>query len=442
MSLVQEIRRGRKRLSYTQDELAACQEKRFRELLLHAWDNSPFYRDYYSGRGVHEADLSDVQLTDLPAVSKELLMEHFDDVVTDPALHKKSIEEWIQLVKDPRQFYERKYVVMHTSGTSGNIGVFVYGKPAANELKAAIFNWAHPVLRPLQRTRIAYYAATHGRFAGVALAANMPRRVYNVRLFSVLDPTETVMRQIERFQPHQLVGYASTIADLAEKTRDRMISLSPKNIIVSGDPLTEMTRHRIEQTWPHARLVEIYAASESIGIAIRRQDEEEMTVLDDLQKIELLDDKNNEVGTGETGRIVLTNFYNRVMPLIRYEMHDLAVRGSSPTKDSPYSKIRSIQGRLDNPLPITLDDGKKDEIHPIVLSEFFVPGLEKVQFASMKPDEVYVRYVADRDLDEEVKAEFYRLLHHKGAVRSMKAVVQRVDGMKNDEKTGKFHVVT
>jgi phenylacetate-coenzyme A ligase PaaK-like adenylate-forming protein len=65
------------------------QRRSFQDLLVYVWKHSTFYRDYYHSHGIRENNITDVSIEDLPFVSKEILMEHFDKVVTDARLHKR-----------------------------------------------------------------------------------------------------------------------------------------------------------------------------------------------------------------------------------------------------------------------------------------------------------------------------------------------------------------
>lgn len=98
---------------------------------------------------------------------------------------------------------------MHTSGSSGNVGFFVYDKAAWCRTRGLVI--ANSALRrrinPFNRFRLAICAATHGHFGAVTSAATMPRIAFDIRLCSVLDPLEKNVEVLNRFQPEQLGGY-------------------------------------------------------------------------------------------------------------------------------------------------------------------------------------------------------------------------------------------
>lgn len=64
-------------------------ENKFRRLLKYAFHHSDFYRKYYTDHGIHSEDLENIDIKDLPAIDKKVMMDHFDalnklnpDVVT------------------------------------------------------------------------------------------------------------------------------------------------------------------------------------------------------------------------------------------------------------------------------------------------------------------------------------------------------------------------
>ena len=55
-------------------------------------------------------------------------MENFDDVVTNKDISKQKIMDFLDKSTNPNSLYLDKYHVVHTSGSSGKIGVFIYSK--------------------------------------------------------------------------------------------------------------------------------------------------------------------------------------------------------------------------------------------------------------------------------------------------------------------------
>src|SRR4026209_2164175 len=101
------------------------QQLSLRRLLSHVWKRSTFYREFYGSHGIRERDLQEIGVRDLPCLTKAILMENFDLAVTDPRLKKFELERWIQGNPDPTQRFSEAFVVIHSSRTSGSLGIFV-----------------------------------------------------------------------------------------------------------------------------------------------------------------------------------------------------------------------------------------------------------------------------------------------------------------------------
>lgn len=68
-----------------------------------------------------------VRLTDLPIIDKQIMMDHFDQLVCDRELRKADLERFVSDPATAGKKYKGRFEVIHTSGSSGRIGIFVYG---------------------------------------------------------------------------------------------------------------------------------------------------------------------------------------------------------------------------------------------------------------------------------------------------------------------------
>jgi phenylacetate-CoA ligase len=257
-------------------------------------------------------------------------------------------------------------------------------------------------------------------------------------ILSLSDPEDLVVDdRLNEFQPHQLNGYAGSVHELARLALAGRLRISPKRIFVSGEVLTPAMERRIGEAWA-APLYEFYSSSESRCIAYRQPGQGEMTLLDELNLLEVLDDANRPLGPHGIGRAVLTNLHNTTLPLIRYELGDVLECGPG-TLDSPFKTIKSIAGRVIDALPISLRDGDQGKIEGYTLSSFNVMGLETIQFVSLRPDRMRVVYVGRENLDEPIRRQFQRLLDRHGAATTFG--VERVTVIPADPRTGKHRQV-
>jgi hypothetical protein len=109
--------RLRQRDQWTPQQLQAYQARALRQLREHAYARSPFYRRFHAGR-------TDRPLQDLPVLTKALVMEHFDQLVTDPAVRLAEVEAHLAALHGNERFRGR-YWVAATSGTTGRRGIFL-----------------------------------------------------------------------------------------------------------------------------------------------------------------------------------------------------------------------------------------------------------------------------------------------------------------------------
>lgn len=235
-----------------------------------------------------------------------------------------------------------------------------------------------------------------------------------------------------------MTGYSSSIAPIGQWAIEGRLRIAPQRIFVSGDLLTPAIKQTISQAW-RAPISNLYCASESLFLGVQEADDEEMTLMDDLNIFEIAGQENEEVAPGEEGRVVITNLYNHTLPIVRYELGDYVVRGKP--LPSGFSSIESIRpGKTSDALPVILDDGTRETLTARALSSFYAPGLERAQFIFDEPDRVQIDYVAKETIDEEIRNEFRRILTMKGASK-MTFTTRRVPSIAADPKTGKVRFV-
>ena len=130
--------------SYSQySVIAARQQARLADLIRFARTYSPLYRDLYS-----QLPPTVRNGRQLPIVTKPDLMAHFDDWVTDRAVIRAGVENFVADEKLIGRLYLGRYVVWATSGTSGHPGIFVHDSNAMTVYNAIAavrgYGWATP----------------------------------------------------------------------------------------------------------------------------------------------------------------------------------------------------------------------------------------------------------------------------------------------------------
>ncbi len=162
--------------------------QRLGELLDHAWQHSRFYRELYQSHGISAKDLPDLTVRDLPFVTKEMLMEHFDAAVTDSRLQKEELHRWLEENRNPRDTYRDEFIVVRTSGGSSTIGTFVYDKRAWQIMSSTVAPRLHlGDAAPSVRLRSAFYAVIDRHAGAVTTAVHASPIAHDILLVSFFD---------------------------------------------------------------------------------------------------------------------------------------------------------------------------------------------------------------------------------------------------------------
>jgi phenylacetate-coenzyme A ligase PaaK-like adenylate-forming protein len=393
MISIGKMREFRRAAKLTRAELEAQKLGKFRRLVRHARDRSPYYRRIIEERGI---DVERCQPLDFPVLTKTLLMKHFDEIVTAPGVTKRAIADFLTRSNDPTERFLGKYRVIHTSGSSGEVGYFVYSPQ----------DWARGVaMRPREQRmarkrkgkfRLAYFAAIDGHYAGVTLIrsieSGIARFFVELRSFEVNSPLPEVIAGLNEFQPDALAGYTTALKILAEKQRAGELDLRYLvGIMTAGEATTESDRALLEQTFQCA-LVNTYGCSEHLGMGGSAPGSSNIVLLDNDLVFEFYPDHS-----------VITNLFNYTMPLIRYRMADV-LRPVDSGKHAPYLVIESLVGRNELQPVFKNRDGVEDFISPHTINEIFVAGVTRFQMHLTGADSFVFMVCLDPALGAEQRA--------------------------------------
>ena len=112
------------RLAWSRESILAFQQDRLREILRHAVDASPFYRDK-----IGHLVASGAPFSAFPTMDKTILMAEFDGIVTDRRLRARWSRS-TSAAPHAGHLLMGKYRVAATGGSSGRRGIFVYDQEA------------------------------------------------------------------------------------------------------------------------------------------------------------------------------------------------------------------------------------------------------------------------------------------------------------------------
>ena len=358
------------------EAIAAHAEQRLLALVTYAFEASPYYSRLY--RKLRVSSSSRLRLSDLPPVSKSSLMDEFDSVVTEPALTRRAVDAFIAEPGRLGGALLGRYAVWTSSGTTGEPGYFVHD-PDALAIYDAL-EWqrfrgvrsASDLARQLiAGDRYAMVAATGGHFAGIStverMRRSMPWLAAALKGFSLLQPVEQLVAQLNEFRPTLLASYPTAAQMLADEQQAGRLQLRLREVWTGGETLANHTRAQLQRTFG-CPVRNSYGASEFLPIAwecpYRR-----LHVNSDWVILEPIDRHGRPVAPGTRSHSVLvTNLANRVQPLIRYDLGDAITMLATPCGCGSRFPVITVEGRTDEALVFPLAGGGTATVVPLALT--------------------------------------------------------------------------
>lgn len=376
----------RRRERWSRQRLERHQTAALRELRDHAWRHSPFYRRFHRG-------LTDRPLEELPVLTKAMLMEHFDELVTDRAVRLAEAEAHATGPRGDERFLGR-YEVSLTSGTTGRRGVFLAGPAEWATILASYIranDWAGLKAGPLHPLRLTVVSSTASWHQSARFGASLRSPFVQVTRFDATRPLSEIVSGLEAARPRSLVAYASMARVLAEEQLAGRLHIAPRAVMCASEVLTDEARQRIEQAWG-VKPFNVYAATETAGLASECERHSGLHLYEDLVITEVVDEDNRPVPPGTYGaRVLVTVLFSRTQPLIRYEMSDSVCLSVEPCGcGRPFALLAGIQGREEDVLHLADGRGGTVAIPPNVFHRVLEPLPVRAWQVRHEPDGLVV----------------------------------------------------
>jgi phenylacetate-coenzyme A ligase PaaK-like adenylate-forming protein len=383
-----------------------------RALRDHAYARSSFYARLHRGlelRPLHE----------LPIVTKADVMDHFDELVTDPRTHLADVRAHLETITGDELFLHR-YRVVATAGTTGRPGLFLTDErewatviasyARANDWAGLNAGLTHRMKLAVVSTRTPWHQSAR---VGATLASPL---VPTLRL-EANEPPAKIVAQLNAFQPESLVGYASILARLADEQLDGRLRISPRAVMSASEVLSDEMRDRIARAWGSSPF-NVYAATETAGIASECE-HHRLHLYEDLVIAEVVDEVCRPVPPRTYGaRLLVTVLFNRTQPLIRYEMSDrIALDSGTCPCGRPFGLVAGVEGRREDVVSLPRRGGGTIALHPVVLHRALDRAPVRAWQVTARDGTVNVDVEPAEGLDDDaLETEVRRALEEAGAV--------------------------
>lgn len=305
------------------EQTATRQQLRFKKLINHVADKSPFYSRF-----------KDKILSEFPIIDKPLFLANFDEINT-VELDLKQCEEHGLKAESNRNFNAdlNGVSVGLSSGTSNQRGVFLVS-PCEQALWAG-YVIAKNIPFSFRKKRVALFLRANNN-----LYESVNGLLINFRFFDLTKSFDYLIAELEEYNPHILIAPAHVLDVIAK----HQAAIKPDKIISVAEVLENTVRDRVEEQFP-CKLDEIYQATE--GYIASSCSHGNLHINEDILIVEKQwIDKNS-------GRFapIITDLNRRTLPIIRYRLNDILIeeKASCPC-GSHFTRLQKIEGREDDML--------------------------------------------------------------------------------------------
>jgi len=296
-------------------------ERRIQALLEYAKDHSPYYRENSQWK----------ELSDFPVLTKGDFIEAYDKILTDNSSEQGNL------------------YCLSTSGSTGTPFTVLCDGDKMNRVNMNFISCMELNGFRMGMKRGEFRAWIKGKNT-ISKWKSFKNNLIMVDISNMGDESlEKICRDIEKKKIQVLVSYSSALVALSQylKKTGRDISKWKVEMIFSmGEALPDGTYDLLQEIFGFSP-VRSYGNNENGFIAIQLGEEKEYTI--DLYNFytEILKmDSDEPAEPGELGRIVVTDYYNKTFPMIRYDTGDTGkIRLYKDEKGRLHGKFVEIYGR-------------------------------------------------------------------------------------------------
>lgn len=288
----------------TNTELKSYNFEKRRRIVKFAYDNIPFYRDFYKKQNFNPGQLlTEKDWSAVPIITKHDIKNNTQNII-NPSVPKSRLR-------------------ISTTGGSTGVPLLVYfdKKVPLDSIGWRTMSWWG--IAPWENQAYVFRSVRKGFAKIINSIIWFPTRRALLDCSSMsTDGIDGFVTMINKIKPTFIQGYVGGVYDLAKHIRAKSLKVPKlKAIWVTSAPLSESTRSFIEETFK-APVYDQYGCSEMFWLAAECKLKNGLHALSDIRHIEFLNENNLIVEDGDFGEVVITDLENEVFPIIRYKNGD------------------------------------------------------------------------------------------------------------------------
>jgi len=307
---------------------------RLRRIIYHSYRRAPYYNDIFSKSGlVVNGKIQLDQFQQIPILTKAIIRQRMDALQSTPKNMKTYINTSGGSTGEPVQFVQDKQY---------------YTQMVADTLLFSCLNGKHPGQKELK-----IWGSERDIFEGtVGAREKIMNFLFNRRFLNSFRLThaliENYIATIQKQKPFQIWTYTDSIYEIAKYINKNDIRVfSPQNIICTAGTLYPEMRLEIQNAFPKSHVINQYGSREVGQIGCQTIDNDDMMIFLHANYVELVDPDSLEIidEPYRPGKILVTNLNNYSMPLIRFDIGDMAEYAPKNRTGTLFTHFARLHGR-------------------------------------------------------------------------------------------------
>lgn len=231
---------------------------------------------------------------------------------------------------------------------------------------------------------------------------------------NITTPLEQQTAWLAKENPDYLLTHPSVAWRLARHFAETRLPLpNLKQVMTISEMLPPGLRDLCQEAWG-VPVVDLYSSREAGYIALQCPEGEHYHAQAEGMLVEILDEEGSPCSPGQCGRVIVTPLHNFAMPLLRYELGDVAEVGYPCSCGRGLPVITRILGRRQNML--LRPNGS--EIWPLLSSGdiaalLAAAPLRRYQIAQVAPTRLELRVETAEPLSQGQQAELVDVIDRK-----------------------------
>lgn len=319
----------------SKEDLELFTKNQLKQMLTHCYENVPYYRKKFSHLGIISVnDIEKISLKQIPILTKKDIRDHFSEMSS-------------------RDIHSRKWYFNSSGGSTGEPVRLIQDSDYRN-WNHATNTYYHEKMLGIKRI-IAKEVRLWGNerdifHGGYGIQKILQNHFTNTVLLNSFRMKDSDIEQyisiINKLKPEYVRGYAGSLFELSSFSQSHKILLySPKVVASAAETLTQDMRDIIEKGFK-TKIYDFYGSRETENLAGECVNGL-LHIFSFNNIIEIVDENNQPVREGEEGRILVTTLHNYSMPLLRYDIGDMGIKGPEFCScGNILPTLKSVTGRV------------------------------------------------------------------------------------------------